>query len=134
MPGPSSSARGARASFITPSDVEYIPEASLPRPGDISSVDYSIAVISLELVTEVNPFSHEIGFCDRSAATLLQACVILSKSTHPFRPAHARCGDISFCRFTDLRTASVPAFQPAQTFRTCLTQSGPCCFFLLFFC
>ena len=29
-----------------PSDVEYVPEASLPRPGDISSVDYSIAVMS----------------------------------------------------------------------------------------
>ena len=68
----------------------------------------------------------------RFPATLLYACVILSKSTHPFRPAHARCGDLSFCRFTDLRTASVPAFQPAQIFMTCLTQSGPCCFFYFF--
>ena len=32
------------------------------------------------------------------------------------------------CRFTGLRTA-VPAFQPAETFMTCLTQSGPFCFF-----
>ena len=68
----------------------------------------------------------------RFPATLLHACVILSKSTHPFRPAHARCGDLSFCRFTDLRTASVPAFQPPQTFMTCLTQSGPCGFFFFF--
>ena len=69
----------------------------------------------------------------RFPATLLHACVILSKSTHPFHPAHARCGDLSFCRFTDLRTASVPAFQPAQTFMTCLTQSGPCCFFYIIY-
>ena len=69
----------------------------------------------------------------RFPATLLHACVFLSQSTHPFHPAHARCGDLSFCRFTDLRTASVPAFQPAQTFMTCLTQSGPCCFFFFFF-
>ena len=69
----------------------------------------------------------------RFPATLLHACVFLSQSTHPFHPAHARCGDLSFCRFTDLRTASVPAFQPAQTFMTCLTQSGPCCFFAFFF-
>ena len=69
----------------------------------------------------------------RFPATLLHACVFLSQSTHPFHPAHARCGDLSFCRFTDLRTASVPAFQPAQTFMTCLTQSGPCCLFLFFF-
>ena len=71
-----------------------------------------------------NPFSPEFW-----AVTLLH---ILSKSTHPFHPGHARCGDLSFCRFTDLRTASVPAFQPAQTFMTCLTQTGPCCFFIFF--
>ena len=53
------------------------------------------------------------------------ACVILPKSTHPFHPAHARCGGLSFCRFTDQRTASLPAFHPAETFMTCLTQSGP---------
>ena len=64
----------------------------------------------------------------RFPATLLHACVFLSQSTHPFHPAHARCGDLSFCRFTDLRTASVPAFHPAQTFMTCLTQSGHCFF------
>ena len=69
----------------------------------------------------------------RFPATLLHACVFRSQSTHPFHPAYARCGDLSFCRFTDLRTASVPAFQPAQTFMTCLTQSGPCCFFFFFF-
>ena len=68
------------------------------------------------------------------SATLLHACVILPKSTHPFHPAHAHCGDLSSCHFTDLRTASVPAFQPAETFMTCpfmtcLTQSGHFCFF-----
>ena len=46
----------------------------------------------------------------------------------PFIPTHARCGNLSFCRFTDLRTASVHAFHPAETFMTCLTQSRPCCF------
>ena len=67
------------------------------------------------------------------SATLLHACVILPKSTHPFHPAHARCGDLTFCRFTDLRTTSVPAFQLAETFMTCLTQSGPFAFKKNFF-
>ena len=43
-------------------------------------------------------------------------CATLPKSTRPFHPASARCGDVSSCRFTDLRTASVPAFHPAETF------------------
>ena len=78
-------------------------------------------------------FTRKSPYPFNSVAALLNACVILSKSTHPFHPAHARCGDLSFCRFTDLRTASVPAFQPAQTFMTCLTQSGPCFFFIFIF-
>ena len=60
------------------------------------------------------------------------AYFILSKSTHPLHPAHARCGDLSSCRFTDLRKASVPAFHPADTFMTCLTQSRPFCFLYYF--
>ena len=68
----------------------------------------------------------------RFPATLLHACVFLSQSTHPSSRARALWRS-SFCRFTDLRTASVPAFQPAKTFMTCLTQSGPCCFFFFFF-
>ena len=63
------------------------------------------------------------GVFGNSAAN---ACVLLPKSTHPIHPTHARCGGLSFCRFTDQRTASVP---PAETFMTCLTQSGHCCFF-----
>ena len=46
--------------------------------------------------------------------------------------SRARWGDLSFCRFTDLRTASVPAFQPAKTFMTCLTQSDLAAFFNFF--
>ena len=79
--------------------------------------------------TNVNSFSHEFGFCARSAATLPNACKILPKSTHAFHSAHTRCGGLSFCCFTDQRTASLPAFHPAETFMTCLTQSGPCSFF-----
>ena len=99
--------------------------------------DTSITVLEEENVSSMSVFvSLTLSVTDsasapdrRFPATLLHACVILSKSTHPFHPAHARCGHLSFCRFTDLHTASVPAFQPAQTVMTCLTQSGPCCFF-----
>ena len=70
-------------------------------------------------------FSHAFGFCARRT----HWCVILPKSTYPFHPAHARCGGLSFRRFTDLRTASVPDFHPAETIMTYLTQSGSCCFF-----
>ena len=71
-------------------------------------------------------FSHEFGFCARSTffsnspAHMHNSAQI--DTPHSSR-AHAPWR--SFCRFTDLRTASVPAFQPAETFMTCLTQSGP---------
>ena len=52
-------------------------------------------------------------------------CSTFTKSAK-FNPAHTRRGDLCFCRFTDLPTASVPAFQPAEIFMTsCPTQSGP---------
>ena len=45
-------------------------------------------------------FSHGIRFCARSAffqqLSCTRACIILPKSTHPFHPAHACCGDLSF--------------------------------------
>ena len=68
----------------------------------------------------------------RFSATLLHTCVILSKSTHPFHPAHACCSDLYFCRFTDLRTASVPAFQPAETFYDMSNSMRTLLLFLLY--
>ena len=50
------------------------------------------------------------------SATLLHACVIMPKS-HPFDPAHARCGDLSSGRFTD------PHAQRPQPLCACIS---PC--------
>ena len=62
------------------------------------------------------------GILPSRAITIgLHARVILTKLTYPFHPAHARCGDLSSCGFADLRTASLPAFHPAETYMSCLT-------------
>ena len=51
-------------------------------------------------------------------ATLLHACVILPKSTHHFHPAHARCGDLSFCRFLSFCVTLISDFRKNTAFKS----------------
>ena len=82
-------------------------------------------VYSTVLVAYFNSFSHEFGFCARSGNPPER----MRNSDTPHSSSARALWRSLFLLFYRQTHSSVPAFDPAETFMTCLTQSGPCCFF-----